>query len=159
MLPIALFWSFVGLPWLFLEWILRRNAVRISGKCIMKGELEIHILAKNDDGYNFNQTLNKCFSGLNVGLILFEHEGHKKIRKTSLEDSCHCSTGCFSGQLFLWHLCDRQNKKEKRMRKNLYVSMFVLLVAALVVLSACGTAPTATATLRLWCKSKPRKCR
>jgi phosphate transport system substrate-binding protein len=32
------------------------------------------------------------------------------------------------------------------MRKNLYVSMFVLLVAALVVLSACSTAPTATAT-------------
>ena len=58
---------------------MRRNAVRISGKCIKKGELEKHILAKNDDGYNINQTLNKRFLGLNDGLILFEHEGHKKI--------------------------------------------------------------------------------
>jgi hypothetical protein len=76
--------------------------------------LEKHILAKNDDGYNINQTLNKCFSGLNVGLILFEHEGYKKIRKTSLDNFNHPVFGCFSSQLFLWHLCDRQIKKEKR---------------------------------------------
>jgi hypothetical protein len=29
--------------------------------------------------YNINQTLNKRFLGLNDGLILFEHEGHKKL--------------------------------------------------------------------------------
>jgi len=70
--------------------------------------------SQNDDGPNLNQTLNKCFLAINVGLILFEHEGYKKIRKTSLDNFNNLVFGCFSCQLFLWHLCDRQIKKEKR---------------------------------------------